>query len=297
MRRFFLSIKIFYLLIPTGWAQERAIAFNTAVSANWTRGELSGQADFNLAQAGLRLPTGRFQAEETLRQAYPQLLQPYLLSIRVDSNSIVRDLVDNRELSLNEINNISREAERSAPYLSTDLSRMTSSFTIGLDRISEQLIRHRVLNEPIRPLIPVQTPDYTGIVILATDELPIHGRMSRALLEPCLFPKIWDTDMNLIYDVSMFDGSRGNNMVVRYASPQDIFRPTPSGMDEELLAFTGENPLRIIARGVFGANPTDPIIDRSDAMLILSSENNRRLLREGRVVLVLNETQAMHKIE
>jgi hypothetical protein len=51
----------------------------------------------------------------------------------------------------------------------------------------------------------------------------------------------------------------------------------------------GSNPLRIIARGVFGIDPTDPVIDRDDALLILSTENNRRLLREGRVVLVLNE--------
>jgi hypothetical protein len=53
----------------------------------------------------------------------------------------------------------------------------------------------------------------------------------------------------------------------------------------------GSNPLRILAREVFGLNPTDPVIDREDALKILSSENNRRLLREGRVVLVLNETK------
>jgi hypothetical protein len=33
------------------------------------------------------------------------------------------------------------------------------------------------------------------------------------------------------------------------------------------------------------------VIDREDALKILSSENNRRLLMEGRVALVLNETK------
>ena len=293
MKRFFHILAIFSILISPVFGQERAINFDTSVSVNWARGELSGQAGFNLAQAGLRLPTGRYQGEEALRQAYPQLLQPYLLSLRVDSSTTIRDLVDRGEISLGDLNRISREAEIAAPYLSTDLSRMISRFTIAINKISALFIRHRSISEPVRPLIPVHTPDYTGIVIIATDELPIQGRMSRALMEPCLFPKIWDTDMNLIYDQNMFESGRENEFMIRYAAAQDIFRPSPSGMDAELLAFAGSNPLRIIARGVFGANPTDPVIDRSDALIILSSENNRRLLREGRVVLVLNEDKVI----
>jgi hypothetical protein len=76
--------------------------------------------------------------------------------------------------------------------------------------------------------------------------------------------------------------------MVRYVSRPGIFRPTPSGLDEDLAALVGTNPLRIIARGVFGIRPTDPVIDRDDAMLILSTEENRRLLREGRVAIVLD---------
>jgi hypothetical protein len=51
----------------------------------------------------------------------------------------------------------------------------------------------------------------------------------------------------------------------------------------------GNNPLKIIARGSFGVRPTDPVIDKDDALLILSSETNRQLLREGRVIIVLNQ--------
>ena len=51
----------------------------------------------------------------------------------------------------------------------------------------------------------------------------------------------------------------------------------------------GPNPLRSIAREVFGIRPTDPVIDREDALLIISSEENRRLLREGKVVLILHQ--------
>jgi hypothetical protein len=80
-----------------------------------------------------------------------------------------------------------------------------------------------------------------------------------------------------------------NAGMVRYVSPSSVFRPTPSGLSPELTALVGNNPLRIIARGVYGIRPTDPIIDREDALIILSSDDNIRLLREGRVALVLNQ--------
>jgi hypothetical protein len=126
---------------------------------------------------------------------------------------------------------------------------------------------------------------------VADGELPIHGRNTDALVRPCLFPKIWDTEMNQIYERNITDpaiSKEGQRMIVRYTTAESIFRPTPSGLEGELAELAGPNPLRIIARGVFGVCPTDPVIDREDALVIMATENNRRLLREGRVVLVLN---------
>jgi hypothetical protein len=67
-------------------------------------------------------------------------------------------------------------------------------------------------------------------------------------------------------------------------------------MDEELIKRVGENPLRIMARGIFGAVPTDPVIDREDALIILSSEQNRQLLREGRIVIVLGKNELLRQM-
>jgi hypothetical protein len=77
--------------------------------------------------------------------------------------------------------------------------------------------------------------------------------------------------------------------MIRYAPESAIFLPTPSGLAGEIAALVGGNPLRIIARGTFGARPADYIIDRADSLIIISSETNRRLLSEGRVVIVLED--------
>lgn len=267
------------------WSQESLIRFESSGQVDWLREEFNAQASFNLAQAGIKLPAGRFMGEETLGEAYPRLIRPYLLSIRVDSSSTIGSLVEKGEVSLEDIDRFSLEAEKIPPSLSADLARMTGSYTISLGKISAFLSQHRRAAEPAKPLIPAYTADYTGIIIIASEELPVHGRRAQARMEPCLFPKIWDTNMNLIYERNMFEPSRG--LIVRYAESESIFRPTPSGLEGDLAALVGPNPLRILAREVFGINPTDPVIDTDDALRIISSENNRRLLGEGRIILVV----------
>lgn len=51
----------------------------------------------------------------------------------------------------------------------------------------------------------------------------------------------------------------------------------------------GANPLRVIARGVFGQNRTDPIISLSDSAQILSRPENLKLLQEGRIVIICDK--------
>jgi hypothetical protein len=97
--------------------------------------------------------------------------------------------------------------------------------------------------------------------------------------------------MNLLYERNILapEAAQSHAALVRYVPESSIFRPTPSGLSPELTALVGAHPLRIIARGVFGVRPTDPIIDRGDALIILSSEANQGLLREGKVAIVLSE--------
>jgi hypothetical protein len=243
----------------------------------------------NLSSAGIKLPTGRAQAEELIASEFPRLVRPSILSIPVDSSSTVRDLIDRGEFTLQNVGNIALSARRVPPALSTDLASLTTSYTIDLTRIGAALIRHSRPADIIRPLRPLPAASYTGIIILAGETLPVHGRNSGSLVLPCLFPKIWDTEMNLLYDRNMMNTETARiNGTVRYVTESSVFRPTPSGLSPELTALVGNNPLRIFARGVYGSRPTDPIIDREDALVILSSETNLQLLREGRVALMLN---------
>jgi hypothetical protein len=260
-------------------------------AVKWETMEIAASVALNLASAGIRLPTGRAQAEEFVDAEYPRLIRPSLLSVPVDSSSSLRDLIDRGEFPLQSVGAIAQGAHRSPPALSTDLSSLAASYTIDLARLGAVLVRHSRPAELVRPLRPLPAAAYTGIIILAAEALPIRGRNTTALAQPCLFPKVWDANMNLIYERSMMDPDRARSAaMVRYVSSSSVFRPTPSGLSPELTELVGANPLRIIARGVYGVRPTDPIIDREDALLILSSAENLRLLREGRVAIMLDQS-------
>ena len=255
----------------------------------WERMEFNANISLNLQKAGIKLPAGRSRAEALLEDELPELIRPFINEIQADSSSTIADLINRGELSPEAFMGKIRSLP---PALTPDLVSVFGKYTINLTGLSAELIRHSRAQRINAPFIPTPVRDYTGIIIIADENLPVHGRATSAIVQPCLFPKIWDNDMNLVFERNMIDPQTGRNKgLVRYISRESIYRAVPSAMDEELIKLVGDNPLRIMARGVFGAVPTDPIIDKEDAHLILSTENNRRLLLEGRIAIVLDKKE------
>ncbi|MCL1814796.1 MAG: polymerase [Treponema sp.] len=255
----------------------------------WERMEFSAALTLDLQKAGIKLPAGRSHAEALLEDEFPELIKPFIFEIQADSSSTVADLIDRGELSPAAFMGMIHSFP---PFLSPDLSVIRARYLVNLTGISAEAIRHSRAQRITIPLIPTPVQDYSGIIIIADESLPVHGRSSSAFAIPCLFPKIWDSEMNLIFERNTMDPQLGRELgLVRYASRENIMRAVPSGMDEDLIKRVGETPLRIMAQGIFGAVPTDLIIDKEDALLILSSENNRRLLMEGRIAIVLDKKE------
>ena len=254
----------------------------------WDIMQIKGTVSLNLASAGIRLPAGRSQGETLLNAGYLRLMCPGILELQVDSSSTIGDLIDRGEFNLYEVEALVLGAHSVPPALSPDMLNMTAYYTLPISNISSALLRHGRVIPTVRTLTPVSAANYTGIIIIASEEIPVHGMRSTALPVPCLFPKIWDSEMNLIYDRGMLE-SRENSMV-HYTSVESIFQKNPSGLSPELQKIVGDRPLRIFANGVYGIKPTDLIIDRNDAMLIISSDSNRRLLSEGKVAVILDDS-------
>jgi len=254
---------------------------------DWESLQITSTAALELASAGIKLPAGRTQAESLLAEGYTRLIRQGLLTLQIDSSSVVADLMERNELSLSELDMISSFSTSQPPSLTPNMLNMTASFSIPISLINNTLQRHSRPSPVSLTLNPATAAQYTGLIIIASERLPAHGMRSSFLPVPCLFPKIWDTEMNLIYDKNMVTPGIP---IARYSSPQNILFNSPSGLSPELQQIAGDRPLRIFARGVFGIKPTDLIIDRTDALLILSNEANRNLLTQGKVVIVLDDS-------
>jgi hypothetical protein len=292
VRSFLIGRAVTALLVVCASVPIGALEVKSGVTGtfDWERMRIDAELSVDLATAGIRLPSGRTQAEETLFSEYFDSVQPLINSIRLDSSTVIGDLIDRGVVPASLVDTLTLQAERKAPRYSLDFRTISSAYTIDLKNIGSQLARHGEAARIAHIVNSAPASDYTGIVIIADGELPVHGRKISAALAPCLFPKIWDTEMNLIYDRTMTRPSWASGFsMVHYTGRESIFQNNPSGLSEELQRVVGDKPLRIIARGVFGVNPTDPIIDRADAVTILSSEANRRLLNEGRVALIVSQ--------
>jgi hypothetical protein len=286
-------VALFVVVAVSAGARE----FKSAVTGrlDWERMRIDMDLRVDIAEAGIKLPSGRMRAEEALLSSYLDTARPFILSIRLDSSDALGDLVASGEIPVSIIDALAMQAAHKPSAYSHDFGSIRSSYTIDMKdsgawllRRMRTVLRQTAIVQPAQPprlIDPTPVAAYTGIIIIADGELPVHGQKRSAELVPCLFPKIWDTEMNLIYDKSMPELDTDFSMV-HYAAVDSIFQSSPSGLSTELRQAVGDRPLRIIARGLFGIAPTDPVIDRTDALAILSSDTNRQLLGEGRIVFI-----------
>jgi len=263
-------------------------------AVEWDKMEINAVVALDLASAGLKLPAGRTQGEAIIASEYLRLIRPEILNLQVDSSSTVADLVERGEWSLFEVENYALQASSVPPALSPNFDSLLASYKLGFAGVRSALVRHSRLAEIPRTLDPVPSPAYTGIIIIASDSQPVHGTRSSALLQPCLFPKIWDSNMNLLFERNMYNQEAGP--MAHYFPKKGIFAGGPSGLSKEVSDIVGDYPLRIFAKGVFGMKPTDPIINTDDALLIMSTESNRNLLREGKLVIIIDDSMLRDEI-
>lgn len=142
-----------------------------------------------------------------------------------------------------------------------------------------------VLAEPYEPNpVPAQfqwapSRDFSGLVIFAMGELPWKGTGLTARWEPSLSFRLLNPQGEVVYEPSMAD-------------PEFFARWGQAGAslgrfnEDRWRDRIGFDPLRIVARGVWGARPGDLVLSTGDWDRILSREANRRLLAEGRVLVL-----------
>jgi hypothetical protein len=250
-------------------------------TVDWKARLLHIEVELDLAAAGLRLPAGRLSAERMIERDLPGLAKDAVFALQADSYRTIEDAISDGSFDSESLVALAGLARIERSSFSKDLRRYLAAYALRLDAVAA-LFLTGASPSPIRePLESRPTRDYSGIVIYAKGSLPVHGEAVEGEAKPCLFPRVYDSEMNLILDRSVvapeaLAGLSGEGGVLGYAEAIGVAAGERVGSD----------PLRVMALELFGDARTDYVISREDALRILSTRGNRELLRQGKVVVV-----------
>lgn len=279
LRTFF--IVLFVFLTFSLFANDVEILSSSNI--NWETKTFSSTLSLDFHKANLRMPADRSVATDKMLLQLPRLIKDALLSTTVSSTTHLGDLILQNDLSFDSIRKIIDDGKNSPSYFSPNKTEVLFGHSFDLNLVSALLVQHKHTHRPIQPIEHVATRDYTGIIIDARGILPVHGVFASSAVEPCFFPQIWDDQMELIYDKNMVEP----NIV----QEQGLVQFCRGDNADKYAHRVGDDPLKIVARGVYGIFPTDPIIARNDALKILCSPHNIELLHQGKVVILIDDNK------
>ena len=275
VHRLFLCMLFIGLIFPGRVAAQRSISS----SMNWETGIFSLSIEEERITRQYNRPESLYATEREIQKTAAGLLFDGLLDIQIDSSNSLGDLARREPGLLQTVDLLSSNATMTSFIADRELNSIQSRFELNVyPGLTRELIRHSS-PFPMEEVLEWQPgSQYSGVVIYARRRLPIHGEEESAILKPALFPVIYDENMRLLVD--------RNRMKPEYV--RSWGGAAYSGNFSENRARIGENPFRIIALGVFGITHTDPLIPVQDANILLHSESNRRLLQEGRILIIIN---------
>ena len=152
----------------------------------------------------------------------------------------------------------------------------------GEGGITGLFVQHRRAYPVRRVLGFAPTARFSGVVIYAKGSYPVFAAQREGALRPALFPRLFDERMEVVIERARCDPdalrSRG---LAAYTDSLDTGRFADR---------IGSFPLQILARGIYGAAGTDIIIPNRDAERLLGLPENRELLRQGRILIVVDSS-------
>lgn len=255
---------------------------------DWTKNLFVSDVKLNTEKAEINMPSGKKAADALISRELPVLIKDPLLSTYVNSSQTLGDLVLDDNITLEQLTQIIEDGRSTPPVFANGTLTLKETHFIDLKEISSLMVKHRTPYKNPKPIEQISSRVYSGIIIDARGRLPVHGEFVRDKVYPCFFPEIWDENMNLIYERNMGnpDAEKAQGLVhYDWSDNEELYQDR-----------IGTDPMHIRARKVYGFNRTDPVISREDALKILTVPENLRLLREGKVVILLDKDNLTYEV-
>jgi len=281
-----------YLLITFAFAvfgidgivgeETEIVPVETSHWIDWERGKFVIQ--ITVETAASHTPKTRYKAERRIADLIPVVFIEEVADICVDSYHRIGDTYRENVETLERLKDLAFRGKKESASYSADMKsvRATYTFPIFGERGFLNLFVSHNHPYPIRKAFGfVPTKRYTGIVIYAKGLYPLYGEKGReSRLMPGLLPKIFDEAMKTVVEKEQCDPeSLVRWGMAQYSDSLDLKPFSPR---------IGSFPLHIVARGIYGKNGTDIIIPTEDAEKLLALKENRDLLIQGRILIIVD---------
>lgn len=280
-----LSLSILTFLSPL-FAQPSYI--ESVSSVDWISKNFESNITLDADKSNLVMPAGKRTASMNIKTRMPELIQKPLLTLFYDNKSALGDEVMSEHVKLDDILGIIENGHKTPDIFTPDTKYLKTTNNFSLTSINPLIVKHKYAQAAEEPVESVPSRPYTGIIIDARGSYPVHGEYIESEIFPCFFPQIWDEDMNLIYEK--------NYISPDIANMQGIVHYDCTDNESAYENIVGLDPLYIKATKVYGRNRTDPIIKNRDALKILTVKENRELLKQGKVVILLDKKNLQYTV-
>ena len=269
--------------------------FSVSASIDWRNGVLNIDISGSTRGIGQNPASAATTVTRNIFNVKSVYILQALLKVRVDSRRLVADLARENPNILRELERFAENAVPKPSRIGTDLTQVTVPFSLELFPGLTELLVHHTSASPLEQVFQWQgSSSYTGLVIYAADQLPSRGETERGqqvqeLARPSLFVDLYDPNLNVIVEPNRMHPE----ILVRWGSAAYT-----SDYDEApFVDRIGTNPLRILARELFGVHSTDYILNEQARNTLLFSEENRAFLREGRILIILPEQRMVEILQ
>lgn len=231
-------------------------------------------------------PSHRYQAEQYIESKAPEMITEELGQIYIDSRFTMADILYSDPLFYKQIEDGVAALNKTFSRSTSDMKFFTVRYTLPVYPTLIELFdrdNNRIAIDFFRPL-EYRREEFTGIIIYARDEYPIHGENRQAFLKPALFPRILNPQLETVYDREMVEEEALlTSGMVHYSTNANLDR-------NEIRKWVGSKPLQISARNIYGKLRTDIILSEEDCRLILANEEDNRILQQGKVLILLSSS-------
>ncbi|MBN1410789.1 MAG: hypothetical protein JW969_08080 [Spirochaetales bacterium] len=242
--------------------------------------------DITIASSEPLKADSRFNLETRVEEQIDEIFLNNISGLIVDSSNILKDRFKDDMSLVHKMKVLAQSGTKTYSRFSRDKKSVTIRYAFsffGDNGLLSLLVMHE-RPVPIRHFIGfAPTKKFSGLVIYAKGEYPVFGTNQTGKLQPAVFFRIFDENMDLVLNRQMCDpGFLRKWGMAEYSMEWD---------EKGTTARVGAFPYYTMASMIFGRHTTDIILPQDVVEKLLSIDENLNLLKEGRILIILDDLE------